>query len=147
MQRQQQTRYQSCLTLSISRATWNKWSTSPLWCLTLGVSACGNSEQTDTSDHLMAESGPCVGAEPGAGNKDISHMLFSQGCSSDPHHIMQKCNYSNCLVCCFWHWHCRLWISAIGDCCFPLLRSCEISELLNAIFQANYLPQIFFFFP
>lgn len=29
--------------------------------------------------------------KPGAGNKDISHVLSSQGWSSDPHHIMQKC--------------------------------------------------------
>lgn len=78
-QRQEQTRYQSCLTLPFSRAIWNKWSTSLLWCLKLEASACGNSEETDTSDHLMAESGPCASAEPG-GSQELgtrtSHTCF-----------------------------------------------------------------------
>lgn len=98
----------------------------------------------------MAVLPPCVSAEPG-GSQELgtrtSHTCFPHKAAAQTHITLCKnAYYSNCLVCCFWHWHCRLWIFAVRNCCFQLLQSCEISELLNAIFKANYLPQITFFF-
>jgi len=94
-QRQEQTRYQSCLTLCFLGAIRKKRNTSLLLFLQLeALRACGNSEQTDTTDHLTVASCPCICADPGESQElgtSTSHTRFPQKAAahSDLHHIMQ----------------------------------------------------------
>lgn len=79
MQRQEQTHYQSCLTLPFLGAICKKWSTRLLLFLKLeAIHACGNLQQANTADHVMVVSCPCISAEPGESHElgtSTSHML------------------------------------------------------------------------
>lgn len=144
MQRQEQIHYRSCPTLPFLGAICQKLEHQP----TCGFSnqkphalVETQSEQTPLTTQQQHLAHVSVQNQETARSWEQAHLSHAAAL----HHITQNAYYSNPLVRCSWHLHCGLSIFTVRHCCFLLLQSCEISELPNAIFQANYLPQITFF--